>query len=122
MYFFDTYVLVEIYKGNPNYAKHLNSRFVTTLLNLMELYNTILKESSKNIAEPIFQRYLNKCVHITPSTLKEAVEFRLDFIKKTKYRISYVDAIGYIIAKKLNIKFLTGDEAFKNLENVEFIK
>ena len=122
MYFFDTYAFVEIYKGNSNYSKYVNSRFITTSLNLMELYNAILKESSKNVAEPIFQKYLNKCVYITPNILKEAVEFRLKFIKKTKYRLSYIDAIGYVTAKRLNIKFLTGDVGFKNLPNVEFVK
>ena len=32
------------------------------------------------------------------------------------------DCIGYIMAKKLNIKFLTGDKEFENFLNVEFVK
>jgi uncharacterized protein len=42
---------------------------------------------------------------------------------KTKHRkLSIPDAIGYTIAKRLEIKFLTGDEDFKNYDNVEFVK
>jgi len=33
-----------------------------------------------------------------------------------------VDCIGYIIAKKSGVQFLTGDEHFKDFENVEFVK
>jgi len=40
---------------------------------------------------------------------------------KTKHRkLSIPDVIGYIIAKKYSVKFLTGDEDFKDLDNVEF--
>jgi len=34
-------------------------------------------------------------------------------------KLSYVDCIGYIMAKSRNIRFLTGDEQFKN---AKFIK
>ena len=42
--------------------------------------------------------------------------------KNKNKQLSIPDAIGYIIANRLNIKFLTGDEAFRNIENVEFVK
>ena len=35
---------------------------------------------------------------------------------------SNIDAVGYTIAKKLDIKFLTGDMAFQKLENVEYVR
>ena len=42
---------------------------------------------------------------------------------KLKHKnLSIPDSIGYITAKRLGIKFLTGDEDFRNFENVEFIK
>jgi predicted nucleic acid-binding protein len=43
-------------------------------------------------------------------------------MKKEKKNLSYVDALGYIIAGKLGIKFLTGDNAFGGMENVEYVK
>jgi len=37
-------------------------------------------------------------------------------------KLSFIDCIGYILAKKHKAKFLTGDEKFKGKENVEFVK
>lgn len=121
-YFFDTYALIELYKGDPDYLKYTKSKVITTLLNIMELYNYLLKEINKDIAETKFNLYLKSCVTITPEIIKEAVEFRINFIDNTKFKISYVDAIGYTIARKLDIKFLTGDQAFKDLKGVEYVK
>ena len=39
-----------------------------------------------------------------------------------KKRISFIGGIGYLLAKKRNAKFLTGDEQFKDFDNVEFVK
>ena len=36
--------------------------------------------------------------------------------------LSYADCIGYVIARREGMKFLTGDAAFKRLENVEFVR
>ena len=36
--------------------------------------------------------------------------------------MSYTDVVGYTLSRSLGFKFLTGDEAFRNLENVEFVK
>ena len=36
--------------------------------------------------------------------------------------MSMPDAIGYVIAKRLEIKFVTGDNDFKDIPNVEFVK
>ena len=49
----------------------------------------------------------------------KAAEMKLKFLKQ---RLSFVDCIGYILAKKNNAKFLTGDERFRHKENVEFVK
>ena len=121
-YFFDSYALIEINKGNNNYNKYKYVRVVTTLLNLMEFYYALLKLIDKEIANIKFQGYLINCIEIKPEIIREATEFRYDFNQKAKFKISYIDAIGYIFAKKLNIKFLTGDQAFKNLDNVEYVK
>ena len=36
--------------------------------------------------------------------------------------LSYADALGYHIAKKERVKFLTGDRAFRDLPGVEFLR
>ena len=52
-------------------------------------------------------------------TFREKAKLR-KFFKGSSY--SHVDCIGYILARKFNVKFLTGDREFKGLENVEFVK
>ena len=32
------------------------------------------------------------------------------------------DCVGYVVAKRVGVKFLTGDREFKDMPNVEFVK
>jgi predicted nucleic acid-binding protein len=36
--------------------------------------------------------------------------------------VSYTDALGYYLAGRMKIPFLTGDRWFKDLKNVEFVR
>ena len=118
-FFFDTYAFHELIVGNKNYGFYNGVSIITTKLNLMELYYTILLKYEKKEAEVCFEKFLPYVVDIDNDIYKKACEFK--FLNKHK-RLSYVDCIGYIIAKSRNVKFLTGDEQFKDIENVEFIK
>ena len=119
-YFFDTYAFYELIKGNPNYKKYEKEiSLITTKLNLMELHYGLLRDEGEEIAEIYYDKFLKFCVEIDDDTIKTANTFRL---KNYKRKLSHVDCLGYILAKKLNAKFLTGDEQFKDFENVEFVK
>ena len=58
-------------------------------------------------------------MEVDDDTFKEAIRFRKEHKKKD---LSYTDCIGYIYAKRNNLKFLTGDKEFENMDNVEFVK
>ena len=58
-------------------------------------------------------------IEINDEIIKLANAFR---IANKKRKLSYIDCIGYIIARLRNIKFLTGDKQFEDLENVEYVK
>ncbi len=118
-FFFDTYAFIEILRGNQAYLKYANKMIITTKLNLMELYRVLIKENDEKEAEKRFNEYSDACVTITDNVLKKAVKFK---VKTGDRRISYIDSIGYIIALENGIKLLTGDEQFRNLPNVEFVK
>lgn len=119
-FFFDTYALYEIAIGNKNYNPYTkNVAVVTTRLNLMELFYGLLTKYNKNIADKSYDYFLKYCINISDGIIKNAALFRAANAKKG---LSYVDCIGYILAMELNIKFLTGDDAFRNMSNVEFIK
>ena len=53
--------------------------------------------------------------------VKDGMKRRLE-LRKKKLDLSYADAIGYAVSLRLMLMFLTGDDAFKNLEKVEFVK
>lgn len=118
-FFADTYALVEIVLGNKNYLRFKNAILVTTKLNLMELYYYFLRNFSIELADQYFEIYSEWAVSITDSSIKEGAIFKF---QNKKEKLSYVDCTGYFVALENNIKFLTGDEKFKNKPNVEFVK
>ncbi|MFH1255864.1 MAG: PIN domain-containing protein [Candidatus Diapherotrites archaeon] len=119
-YFVDTYALVEFFRGNRAYKGYfLNKGIVTCRLNLMELYYSALIEGGEELAERYYESLLSKVVEFGDETIKNAMKLRF---KDRAKKFSYVDAVGYEIARELKIKFLTGDKAFKGMENVEFVK
>lgn len=123
-YFFDTYALQEIAQASSSYLPYaVNTGVVTTRLNLMELYYGYASKGEPETAEKLFEKFRRFCVEIDDNTIKEAMweKVRLRKILK-KSNVSYVDCIGYVLAKRLKAKFLTGDREFEGLENVEFVK
>ena len=120
VFFLDTYALYELAAGNEDYKKYFTGvESITTIMNLYELYYSLLRENLPSIAENFLARFLPDCVEIKPDLVKEAAKFRL---QNKKLDLSYIDALGYVIAKKHNAKFLTGDEKFRKMDNVEFVK
>lgn len=116
-FFLDSYALIEIALGNANYKKYHDCGVITTKLNLMELYYRLLKTGNTSNAKKYFDIFNKYCIDITDNTLIAACTLKL---KNTN--LSYVDCIGYILAKKSKAKFLTGDREFKGLPDVEFVK
>ncbi|MBI4155469.1 PIN domain-containing protein [Candidatus Woesearchaeota archaeon] len=119
--FLDTYAIIEIDKGNISYKKYTLKPLsaITTLFNIIEVYFVYLKIYNKKEAERIFNIIKPLVIHVDDFILKEAMEFKLI---NEKIRFSFADCIGYTTALKYKAKFLTGDFAFKNLDNVEFVK
>jgi len=118
-YFFDSYALVELCKGNPKFTRFENEEVIITVFNLAELIYAIIRDFGDQKADIICSRFSECVVEIDPIFLKEAMLFR--YINRKK-DLSYADCVGYILAKRMAIRFLTGDEQFKSMDNVEFIK
>jgi len=119
-FFFDTYALVEVLYGNENYRPYLEAEVVTTKLNLMEMHYHLLKEQGEEVADRYYDLNLRYAVDINDNDVKNGMRYELE--KRKKWNISYVDAIGYIISKRMGIKFLTGYQAFQGIQNVEYVK
>src|SRR3989344_4553933 len=118
-FFFDSYAFFEILGGNKNYDKYKEAEIVTTKLNLFELYIGILREKGESEAKEILDLYYPFAIEFDKEVIEEAAKLKN---KLNKRNISMTDCIGYMAAKKLGIKFLTGDKEFENLDNVDFVK
>ncbi len=119
IFFADTYALIELLGGNPNYKHYLKHILITTKFNLVELYYHFLHDYGKETADKYLDLYSKFVIPITYSSIKKGMEFKL---KNKKKKLSYVDCIGYALALELGIKFLTGDKKFENKDNVEYVK
>jgi len=119
VFFFDSYALFEIVNGSKNYERYTKTNIVTTKLNLFELYYGLLKDADEKTALVALEKYFAFTVNFDRDVIEHAAKLRLIY---KKWDLSMTDCIGYIIAKKLGIKFLTGDKQFENMENVEFVK
>ena|SRR3989344_4963944 len=117
--FFDTYAVIELIKGNPNYEKYLDYIPVINDFVLAELYYAILKDYGESKASNYLEIYSKVSIRISKEEIKSAMNFRRANSKK---KMSLVDCIGYMHAKSMKIKFLTGDKEFQHLDNVEFVK
>ncbi|MBI2549163.1 PIN domain-containing protein [Candidatus Woesearchaeota archaeon] len=119
IFFADTYALIELLGGNPNYKTYLNHTLLTTKFNLLELYYHFLHDYGKETADKYLDIYLKFVIPITDNSIRNGMEFKL---RHKKEKLSYVDCIGYALALEFGIKFLTGDQKFENKENVVFVK
>jgi len=119
MFFYDTYAIMSLMEGDENYKPYKSNIITTSIFNLAELYNIFLRSHGKQTAD-YWARTLNfNFIEIDKDSIIEAVRFR--FINK-KENLSLTDCIGYVLAIKNGLKFLTGDEKFEDKEGAEFVK
>ncbi|MFH1056136.1 MAG: PIN domain-containing protein [Candidatus Altiarchaeota archaeon] len=111
-YFFDSYAIIEVLKGSEGYKRYVESRIITTKLNLYEVYYSLLKLSEEK-ADTFLRDYGGYSVPFDSEIIRMAAQ-----LKRLKTDLSMADTIGYVTALKNGIKFLTGDKEFKGLDNV----
>ena len=119
-FFFDTYALIEIAKQNPKYVQYKEGvKILLNKLNIMEYAVFLNREGKSSETQKAFEVLSEFNIDYDDHILLKAAEMKVKFNKE---KLSFIDCIGYFIAKREGVKFLTGDEKFKNKENVEFVK
>jgi len=120
-FFYDSYAVLAYLSDNSNYRSYFeeNDGFLTKL-NLIEIYYRTLEIHGVRAASHVVNVFAKYVVDFGISDIEGSMKLRLK-LKKNGYDISYADALGYYIALKSNVKFLTGDKWFKGLEGVEFV-
>ena len=104
-------------RGNQRYRRHLSAELRTSLWNLVELYLAILRDRGEAEARRQFSRFRSIAVDLEDEWLFEAMS-----LKVRRPKLSYADAVGYAASRRLGARFLTGDEAFRRLPDVEFCR
>ena len=118
-FFFDTYAFYELINKNENYLAYLNAEITTTKLNIFELYFIFLKRNNYDLAKIALEKYYPFAMDFDEEVIAEAAKLKLLLNKRD---VSMTDCIGYSLAKRLGVRFLTGDSAFEKMENVEFVR
>jgi len=115
---FDTFAILEIINGNRNYEKYIDSKIIINDFIFAELCYKLFRENVPK-AEEYIQKYSKFILELEPRTIKDAMIFRINNLKKG---LSMTDCISYLMANQLKVRFLTGDKEFKDINNVEFVK
>jgi len=118
-YFFDSYAIIELIKGNEKYNFVQENIIITSSMNLAEVYYALLIIENKEIADKIINSLNVELIEISSEIALKSALFRFE---NKKSKLSYIDCIGYMLAKENNLLFLTGDKEFENFPNVEFVK
>ena len=118
--FFDTYALIALLR-RKDFVRYSAKGFATSRWNLAELLVFDLREHDEVAARRHFQRFLGACETPTDDDLFHAAVFR-EAQPRRRRQLSYVDALGYVLARRLKLRFLTGDDAFRGLPGVLFVK
>jgi predicted nucleic acid-binding protein len=95
-----------------------SGRGVTTWLQVMEVFYALLRDGTpeseaRDLIEPL-QPHL---IDFSFDDVLAAMGLRVRMIRKRR-NLSYVDAIGYSVARKRRLQFLTGDRGFRGLPGV----
>ena len=119
MHYFDSYAIIEMGKGNRNYERFQSETIYTTVFNLAEFFYSALSEHGEGTARAKLAELNADKIEIHDEDIVQACKLRLENKKKN---LSYADCMGYVVAKRNSLLFLTGDRQFEGMENVEFVK
>jgi predicted nucleic acid-binding protein len=121
-YLADSYALVAFLEGNDRYSKIFRRKAVaTTALNILEVCATLLRRVDGAEAREVSSGLMPLSIPVPTEVALSAAEFR-HRMRSLKKDCSYIDAWGYATAEHFGIPFLTGDPAFRGVENVEFVR
>ena len=118
-FFFDSYAFIEIIKGNVGYVKYKKANVITTKLNLFEVAYFFIKDVNQDKANFFLKDQYSSAIEYNQEIILSAAKLKFQLKKR---KLSMADCIGYIVAIRNGVPFLTGDKEFYDLPNVEFVK
>lgn len=115
----DTYALVEINKGNPDYKEIAEQEFIVAEPTLAEFYYVLCRDYNEELAQIWLDR-LRDCAR--PVQLNIWIKSMRYKKEHNKENLSFFDCVGYIFATENGHAFVTGDKQFEKKKGVRFIK
>jgi PIN domain nuclease of toxin-antitoxin system len=121
-FFADSYALIEMLKGNENYRAFQSERLITTEFNICEVGFAVCRNYPANAPQVL--NTVRKMVTLTATRNEDycsGAARRKEASGKGK-KLSTIDCVGYSVANRLKIPFLTGDREFADMNNVQFVR
>lgn len=116
-YFFDAFALLRLFEDHPTLRPYDAVPIFTDQGCLYEFAREVLRRTNASTARAALARL--RAEHLVPTSddLVEAAKFH----QRTP-RVSAQDALAYTLAQRNDLRFLTGDSAFRRLTGVEFVE
>jgi len=109
-------------KGNKNYRSFQSEWLITTEFNICEVGFAVCRDYPANAPQVL--KTVRKMVTLQATRDEDycsgAARRKQESGKGKK--LSTIDCVGYSVANRLNIQFLTGDREFADMENVQFVR
>lgn len=115
-YYFDTFALVERTRGKSSYAPYAEVPVFSHQANVYEFVAWLLRTDSESVGREVLRRTAINLLEADTDDLFAAARLKLE------KRVSYVGALGYVLARKNGMRFLTGDKAFEGADGVEYVR
>jgi predicted nucleic acid-binding protein len=120
-FFYDSYAVLAFTSGNQAYREYFEKNDgVLTKLNLLEVFYRSLEQFDFKAASDILDTFSKYLIDFGLEDIAGSMKTRLE-LKREGRNISYADALGYFLSRKIGIKFLTGDKTFRGLSGVEYV-
>jgi predicted nucleic acid-binding protein len=121
-FFYDSYAVLAFTSGHTGYRKYFEEYDgILTKLNLLEIFYRSLEQHGPKAAFSIAQTFSKYVVDFGMNDISDSMKLRLE-LKREGRNVSYADALGYSLSRKMGIRFLTGDRTFKGLKGVEYLE
>jgi uncharacterized protein with PIN domain len=121
-FFADSFAIIEMLKGNKNYQSYQSERLITTEFNICEVGFAVCREYPANATRVL--KTVRKMVVIQETRDEDycAGAARRKLASGQGKKLSTIDCVGYSVANRLNIPFVTGDREFADMDNVQFVR
>ena len=121
-FFADSYALIEMLKGNENYRAFQSKRLITTEFNICEVGFAVCRNYPANAPQVL--KTVRKMVTLRATSNEDYCSgaARKKEASGQGKKLSTIDCVGYSVANRLKIPFLTGDREFADMNNVQFVR